>query len=325
MIDLTGRVAIVSGAGRGIGRAHALHLAKLGAAVVVNDIGVGINGAESCEANPAGDVVDEIIAGGGQAVACVDSVATAAGGLAATEVAIDTFGGLDILIHNAGIIGAGPVSTQPWEEIEAVLAVHLCGAYHLLRPAWEVMAKADFGRILLTSSGAIFGHPMVHAYAAAKAGILGLTKSLALEAEIAGLDIKINALAPIGATRMARDEQKSRWGALMDPDAVAAVAAYLCSPDCAVSGEAFHGGGGHISRIVFGIGRGWAKGEPGITADEVAAHLDEAMALHELIVPQTTNEMTDFLYRVATGRPGTLGGADVIPTAAQVHSAPAQP
>ncbi|BBY83410.1 SDR family NAD(P)-dependent oxidoreductase [Mycolicibacterium pulveris] len=316
MTDLTGRVAVVSGAGRGIGRAHALHLARLGAAVVVNDIGVGVNGAETAE-NPASDVVAEISRAGGRATASTDSVATADGGGAIVDLALREYGRLDIVIHNAGIIGAGPVATQPWEDIEAVMAVHLHGAYHLIRAAWPTMAAANFGRIVLTSSGAIFGHPLAHAYAAAKAGIIGLTKSLALEAEAAGIDIKINALAPIGATRMARDEQKSRWGELMDPDAVSAVAAYLASPQCRVSGEAFHGGGGHVSRIVLGIGRGWAKGEPGITAGDIATHLTEVMDLRGLAIPKTTNEMTDFLYQVATGRSATLSGAEIIPTEAR--------
>ena len=315
MVDLNGRVAVVTGAGRGIGRAHALHLARLGASVVVNDLGVAINGGHE-DGSPAEEVVAEILAGGGEAVASTDSVAEQAGGAAIVQTALDAFGRVDLLVHNAGIVGAAPVATQAWDEVESVLAVHLLGAYHLVRPAWPHLAAQGFGRIVLTTSGAIFGHPMVHAYAAAKAAVVGLTKSLAMEAQMADLDIKVNCVGPIGATRMARDEQKARWGDLMDPDAVSAAVAYLCSEGCRVTGETFHAGGGHVGRIVLGITRGWAKGEPGITADEVGLHLDTVMDTTELVVPPNTNAMTDFIYSVATGRTDALD-AGVLPTAAR--------
>ncbi len=316
MVDLDGRVAVVTGAGRGIGRAHALHLARLGASVVVNDLGVAINGGAE-EGSPAAEVVADIEAAGGTAVASTDSVATAEGGAAIVAAALGAFGRIDVLVHNAGIVGAAPVATQPWDEVEAVLAVHLLGSYHLVRPAWPHLAEQGYGRIVLTTSGAIFGHPMVHAYAAAKAGVVGLTKSLAMEAAMGGLDIRVNAVGPIGATRMARDEQKARWGELMDPDAVSAVVGYLCSEGCTVTGETFHAGGGHLGRIVLGLTRGWAKGEPGITADEVGAHIDEAMDLGDLVVPPSTNALTDFIYTVATGRTDSLSGAEVLPAAAR--------
>jgi NAD(P)-dependent dehydrogenase (short-subunit alcohol dehydrogenase family) len=316
VVDLKGRVAVVTGAGRGIGRAHALHLAGLGASVVVNDLGVAINGGPE-DGSPAHDVVAEIEAAGGAALASTDSVASAEGGAAVVAAAVDGFGHIDLLVHNAGIVGAAPVATQAWDEVEAVLAVHLLGSYHIVRPAWPLMAEQGYGRIVLTTSGAIFGHPMVHAYAAAKAGVVGLTRSLAMEAAMGGLDIKVNSVAPIGATRMARDEQKARWGDLMDPDAVSAAVAYLCSEGCAVTGETFHAGGGHIGRIALGITRGWAKGEPGVTADEVGQHIDEAMDLSGLFVPPNTNSMTDFIFSVATGRTDALSGAEVLPTEAR--------
>jgi NAD(P)-dependent dehydrogenase (short-subunit alcohol dehydrogenase family) len=320
-VDLTGQVAVVTGAGRGIGRAHALRLAACGAAVLVNDRGVEIDGAFSDGftdgASPADEVVAEITSAGGRAVASTDSVAAAEGGTAIVDRALQEFGRVDIVVHNAGIVKAGPVATQPWADIADVLSVHLHGAYHVLRAAWPQMATQQYGRVVLTTSGAIFGHPMVHAYAAAKLGVIGLVRSAQAEADMAGLDIRINALAPIGATRMARDEQKQRWGDLLDPDAVAAVVTWLASPACDLHGETLHAGGSHFCRIFLGQTQGWAKGVPGLTPDEIGDHIDEAFALDGFVIPASTNASTDALFERATGNTAKLSGDEILPSASR--------
>ncbi len=299
-IDLSGQSAVVTGAGRGIGRAHALALAERGASVVVNDIGAGIDGAGT-ERAPANEVVAEIERRGGRAQPSFDDVSTPEGGEALVGAAIDAFGKIDVLVHNAGVVLAGPFADQPIDDVRKVLDVHLMGAWHAGQPAWRDMATRGYGRIVLTTSGAIFGHPMVGAYAAAKHGIIGLTKSMHQEAALTGLDIKVNALAPIGATRMAREAQKERFGDLMDPSLVAAVCTYLASPDCDLSGEAVHAGGSHWCRIFLAQTRGWASGTPDVTPEEIRDHEDEAFELFDFEIPASTNDSTDLIHERATG------------------------
>jgi NAD(P)-dependent dehydrogenase (short-subunit alcohol dehydrogenase family) len=311
-IDLTGRVAIVTGAGRGIGRAHAVALAERGAAVVVNDIGAGIDGS-GVDDGPAAEVVAEITAAGGRAVASIDDVATPDGGQALVSRAQAEFGAVDILVHNAGVVLAGPFASQPLADVRRVLDVHLLGAWHVGQPAWRDMAARGFGRIVLTTSGAIFGHPMVAAYAAAKHGIIGLTRSLHQEAAMAGVDIKVNALAPIAATRMAREAQKERFGPLMDPAAVGAAAVYLASPACELSGEVVHAGAGHWCRIFLGQTLGWANGAPGVTAEALGDHIAEAFDPAGFIVPPDTNASTDLIHQQATGRSEAMSRVQIAP------------
>jgi NAD(P)-dependent dehydrogenase (short-subunit alcohol dehydrogenase family) len=315
-IDLDGQVAVVTGAGRGIGRAHAVALAERGAAVVVNDVGTGIDGTGRDE-GPAREVVDEIRGAGGRAIASGHDLADPTDGAGPVEVALGEFGRVDVLVHNAGIVVAGPFAELPVSEVRRVLDVHLLGAWHVGQPAWRAMVSQGYGRIVLTTSGAIFGHPMVAPYAAAKHGIIGLTKSLHQEAAMAGIDLKVNAVAPIGATRMARDAQKDRFGALLDPAAVAAVVTYLASPASRVSGAVFHAGAGHVCEIFLGQTWGWARGEPGVTPEEVAAHLDEALDETAFSVPADTNASTDLVYAAATGKTAALESDEILPAAAR--------
>jgi NAD(P)-dependent dehydrogenase (short-subunit alcohol dehydrogenase family) len=305
-------VAVVTGAGRGIGRAHAVALAERGAAVVVNDIGAGIDGSGQ-DAGPADEVVAEIIAAGGRAVASTDDVGTPEGGAALVDRARAEFGPVGIVVHNAGVVLAGPFASQPLADVRRVLDVHLLGAWHIGQPAWQDMAARGSGRFVLTTSGAIFGHPMVAAYAAAKHAIIGLTRSMHQEAVLAGLDIKVNALAPIAATRMAREAQKERFGPLMDPAAVAAAAVYLASPDCELSGEVVHAGAGHWCRIFLGQTTGWANGAPGVTAEVLGDHLVEAFEPAGYAVPPDTNASTDLIHERATGRTEAMARAQIAP------------
>ncbi len=315
-IDLSGQGAVVTGAGRGIGRAHALMLAQRGAGVVVNDIGTEIDGSGG-DRSVAESVAAEIREAGGKAVASTANVAAAEGGAEIVRQCIDAFGRVDMLVHNAGIVRGAPFSEQSLEEIRQIIDVHLMGAYHVGQPAYRDMASRKYGRMVFTTSGAIFGHPLVHAYAAAKLGVIGLARSIHEEAQLAGLDIKVNVMGPIAATRMARDTQKQRFGELMDPANVAAVVTYLLSPGCQVSGETFQAGGSHAARIFLGMARGWASGKTGLQPEEVAAHIDDVMDLRDYVVPPNGNAATDVVYERATGRDEKMTYQEIMPKASR--------
>src|SRR5215470_9070750 len=171
-MDFSGQVAVVTGGGRGMGRTYSLLLASRGAAVVVNDPGFQPGGGEP-DASVAAGAVREIEAAGGRAVPSTDSVATADGGAAVVETALRAFGRVDLLVHNAGVVAASTFADQPIEEVLSVLAVHLHGAWHVGQPAWRDMEKRGYGRIVLTTSMAQFGHYRQPAYAAAKTGVIG--------------------------------------------------------------------------------------------------------------------------------------------------------
>src|SRR3984885_865366 len=175
------RVAGLTGAGRGLGRSYALLLASRGAKLVVNDPGGSLKG-EGVDAAPAEEVAREIRALGGQAVACTESVATPAGGKAIIQAALDHFGRIDVLIHNAGNVRYGSLDEITQEDFEAVVNVHLMGAFHVVRPAFPIMCKAGYGRVVLTSSiGGLYGTKRVVNYGVSKAGIIGLNNVVAIE------------------------------------------------------------------------------------------------------------------------------------------------
>jgi len=311
-IDFIDQVAIVTGAGSGIGRAHALTLASRGAAVVVNDIGTGIDG-KGADEGPAESVAKQINSVGGRAVASTHDVASPEGGRAIVDRALEAFGRVDLPVHNAGIVHAGNFAETPLDDVRRVLDVHLMGAWHVGQPAWHEMETRGYGRIVLTASGAIFGHPMVGPYAAAKFGLIGLARSLHHEALAKQVDIKINTVCPIAATRMAREAQKQRWGDLLDPAEVSAVVAYLLSRECRVSGEVLHAGGTHLCRIFVGQTLGWAKGVPGLLPEEVAEHLDDAFDEAGYAIPLNTNSSTDLLFERVTGRREALATDEIVP------------
>ena len=298
---MRGRVAIVTGAGRGLGRAYALLLASRGAAVVVNDLGVQPRG-DDPDASVADGVVKEIEDLGGRAVAVTDSVATPEGGAAIAEAALDTFGQIDLLVHNAGVVTGSTFADQPIEEVTNLLAVHLLGAWHVGQPAWRDMARRGYGRIVLTSSMAQFGHLNQPAYSAAKTGIIGLVKSLAHDATTKGLDIRVNAICPLAGTRLAREDAKALWQDLMAPENVAGVVAYLLSEECALNGEILHAGGSHVARGVLGQTVGWAKRETPVTPEDVRDHLEEILDTADLAVPASANDQMEMVERFVTGR-----------------------
>ena len=299
-MDFSGKVAVVTGGGRGMGRAYCLLLASRGAAVVVNDPGVQPRG-DDPDASVAADVVKEIEAAGGRAVAATDSVATAEGGAAIVATALRTFGRVDLLVHNAGVVTASTFADQPMDEVLNVMAVHLLGAWYVGQPAWRDMEKRGYGRIVLTTSMAQFGHYRQPAYAAAKTGIIGLVKSLAHEARHKELDIKVNAIAPLAGTRLARPEAKERWGELIAPENVAAVVAYLLSDQCPVNGEIVHAGGTHFARGFLAQTRGWSSGTSPLTPEQVREHFGEALDLADYQIPADANDQMNIVERAVLG------------------------
>ncbi|BBZ15364.1 SDR family NAD(P)-dependent oxidoreductase [Mycobacterium branderi] len=243
------RVAVVTGAGRGLGRAYASLLASRGAKVVVNDIGAALTG-EGVDSGPAEEVVSEIRAGGGQAISCAESVATAAGGASIVEAAIDHFGRVDILIHNAGNVRRAPLGQMSYEDFDAVLDVHLRGAFHVVRAAFPLMRAARYGRIVVTSSiSGLYGNCGVANYAAAKTGVIGLANVVALEG--AADNVLCNVIVPSAVTRMAEGLDISAYPA-MEPELVAPVVGYLAHESCAVTGEMLIAVAGRVARAMIG-------------------------------------------------------------------------
>jgi len=263
------RVAVVTGGGRGLGREYALLLASRGARIVVNDPGGSLTGDGSDE-GPAHDVVREIIAAGGQAVASTDSVATPDGGKAIIDTAIEQYGRIDILIHNAGNVRRGSLKELSYDDFESVLDVHLRGAFHVVRPAFPLMCAAGYGRIVLTSSiGGLYGNHGVANYAAAKAGIIGLTNVVALEGAAEG--VTCNAIVPGAVTRMAEGLDTSAYPP-MGSDLVAPAVGWLAHESCSVSGELFVAIAGRVARAFIAETPGVYQ--PSWSIEDVATHID---------------------------------------------------
>jgi NAD(P)-dependent dehydrogenase (short-subunit alcohol dehydrogenase family) len=253
-IDFSGRVAIVTGAGAGLGRMHSIELAKRGCKVVVNDLGSARDGAGASH-SAADHVVDEIKAAGGQAVANYDNVATTAGGESIVKTAIDAFGKVDILINNAGILRDKSFGKMEEENWDIVMAVHLRGAFCVTKPAFNFMRDHGYGRIVMTTSGAgLFGNFGQANYAAAKMGIIGLTNVLKLEG--AKHNIKTNVIAPIAASRLTEDVMPPQFFEKLKPDFITPMVLYLCSEACQDSGTIINAAIGYYSRSAILTGPG---------------------------------------------------------------------
>ncbi len=267
------RVAVVTGAGAGLGRVYALELAARGCKVVVNDLGGAADGRGDSK-NAADAVVEEIRQAGGEAVASYDSVATPEGGEAIINAALSAFGRIDIVINNAGILRDRSFVKLGPEDWKAVLDVHLAGAYHVTRPAFAKMREQGYGRIVFTTSAAgLFGNFGQTNYSAAKLGLVGLMNSLKLE----GLkyDIKVNTVAPIARTRLTEDILPPDLLERMRPEFVAPLVLYLCSKECPVTGSIYNAGMGYYNRSSILTGPGAVVGAGEIpTPDTVAAALD---------------------------------------------------
>jgi len=263
------RVAVITGAGRGLGRSYALLLASRGARVVVNDAGVSMQG-DGTDVGPAEAVVQEIRAAGGEAIASTGSVATPEGGQAIVQAALDEYGRIDILIHNAGIVRRAPLSEISYEDFESVLDVHLRGGFHVVRPAFPLMCEAGYGRIVLTGSiNGLYGNSNVVNYSVAKAGLIGLSNVAALEGAEHG--VKSNIILPGAVTRMAEGLDTSAYPP-MDPELVAPTVGWLAHESCSITGEM-------LSSMAGRVARAFAAETPGVyrpswTIEQMAEEID---------------------------------------------------
>ncbi|MFZ5572768.1 MAG: SDR family NAD(P)-dependent oxidoreductase [Thermodesulfobacteriota bacterium] len=261
-INFEGRVAVITGAGGGLGRVYALELAKRGAKVVVNDLGGSRDGSGTGSATPAQQVVSEIEALGGKAVANYDNVATPEGGENIIKTALEAFGRVDILINNAGILRDKSFLKQDPQNWQAVLDVHLNGAYHVTKPAFIAMKEQGYGRIIMTTSAAgLYGNFGQTNYSAAKMGLIGLMNTLKLEG--AKYDIKVNTIAPLAASRLTEDIMPPEVFAKMKPEYVAPMVVYLCSEACKETGRIYNAGMGYFNRAAIMTGPAVQLGDAG--------------------------------------------------------------
>lgn len=287
------RVAVITGAGRGLGRSYALLLASRGAKVVVNDPGASLKG-DGSDVGPAQEVVNEINAAGGEAVACTDSVATPEGGKAIIDVALERYGRIDVLIHNAGIVRRGSLKELTFDDFELVLDVHLRGAFHVVRWAFPLMCKAGYGRIVLTSSiNGLYGNRNVVNYCMAKAGIIGLSNVAAIEGADEG--VKCNVILPGAVTRMAEGLDTSAYPP-MSPDLVSPVVAWLAHETCSITGEM-------LSSMAGRAARAWVSESPGIyrpawTIEQVAEQIDAIRGMQSPVVfnPAPSGQLDHIRY-----------------------------
>ena len=306
-IRFDGRVAIVTGAGAGLGRVYALELAKRGAKVVVNDLGGARDGSGAGSASAADKVVDEIRAAGGEAVASYDSVSAPDGAAAIVNKAIDAYGKLDILINNAGILRDKTLAKMEPDDWNAVMAVHLDGAYNVSRPAFLKMRENGYGRIVLTSSASgLYGNFGQTNYGAAKLALVGFMNTLKIEGE--KHNIKVNTIAPTAGTRLTEDVLPPDLAEKLRPEFVAPLVVYLCSEQCPVTGAIYNAGMGYYNRAALLTGSGVqlrsgigipgpeevAKNISKISSMEGAVEYNEALtALGKLVEPGPTQEVPE--------------------------------
>jgi NAD(P)-dependent dehydrogenase (short-subunit alcohol dehydrogenase family) len=270
------RVVVITGGGRGLGRAYAELLAAQGARVVVNDLGVTMAG-DGTREDPAGEVVAAIEASGGQAVANRDTVATAAGGKAIIEQALDTYGRIDVLIHNAGNVRRALLAEMTEEIFRSVLDVHLVGGFNVLQPAFAAMCKAGYGRIVMTTSiGGLYGNYEVANYSGAKAGLIGLSHTAAIEGAAHG--VKSNCIAPSAVTRMSEGIDITQFPPL-GPEFVAPAVGWLAHESCSISGEILVALGGRMAKAYLAETKGawqpaWSMADMGARIGDIDDRAD---------------------------------------------------
>jgi NAD(P)-dependent dehydrogenase (short-subunit alcohol dehydrogenase family) len=283
-----GRVALVTGAGRGMGREHARLLAARGASVVVSDAGVDLFGSGSDHA-PAHDVCDEIHAAGGDAVPFTGDLTDADVARDAVRLAVETFGRIDVLVHNAGFtLGGRAFEDDTLERLDKQLAINPRAAFALVNEAWPHFRAQQFGRVVLTASTAVYGIPTSVPYSTAKAAYIGLTRALAASGR--AFDVTVNAIAPAGATRMAEnlDESDFRTWFLetMRPELVSPLVAVLAHDECRVTGELFAVGGGRVARTVLAETQGYVNAD--LNPEVLRDHFDDVMSESLRFQPRDT-------------------------------------
>jgi len=282
------RVAIVTGAGGGLGKTYALELGRRGARVVVNDLGGATDGTGASQ-SAADAVVAEIQAAGGEAIASYHSVTSPEGGAAIIDTAVRGFGGIDIVINNAGILRDKTFAKLEPADLDAVLDVHLRGAFFVSQPAFRHMKEKGYGRFLFTSSAAgIFGNFGQTNYGAAKMGVVGLSNVLAVEG--AKSNIKSNVIAPIARTRMT-EQLLGPLAQHLEPDQVTPLACYLVSEECNLTHEVFSVGGGRYARVFTGMCRGWVAGRgkrPSL--EDIRDHMKDIMNTDGFTIPASVND-----------------------------------
>ena len=283
-----GKVAIITGAGGGLGRQHALLMAARGALVVVNDLGGALDGSGS-DKGAAQKVVDEIISLGGEAVADTNSVSTPEGGEAIVAGAVKAFGRVDIVINNAGILRDKSFHNMDPSLMNPVFDVHLKGAFHVTQPAFVLMREQGYGRIVSTSSAAgIFGNFGQTNYGAAKMGLVGFTRVLAVEG--AKYNIKANAIAPLALTRMTESLFSGAMAEKLQPGLISPIVAYLAHDECPVSGEVYSVGGGRVARVFIAETEGYHN--PNLTMEDVRDNFTQIRNEEGYKVPANIGEET---------------------------------
>ena len=288
-----GKVAVITGAGGGLGRQHALLLASRGALIVVNDLGGTVDGS-GADSSAAQKVVDEIRAAGGEAVANHDSVSTPEGGEGIIQTAVDAYGRVDIVINNAGILRDKTFHNMTPDLVDPVIDVHLKGAFNVTRPAWIRMREQGYGRIVSTSSAAgIFGNFGQANYGAAKMGLVGFSRVLA--AEGAKYNIKANVIAPLALTRMT-ENLMGAVGDKLDPALVTPIVAWLSHEDCDVSGEIYSVGGGRVARVFIGETQGYYK--PNISLEDIRDNWEQIRDTDGYQIPANLPEETAMFFNV---------------------------
>lgn len=294
-IDFKDRVAVVTGAGGGLGRTYALELAKRGCKVVVNDPGVARDGTGGDSA-PADQVVAEIQAAGGEAVASHDGVETEAGGQAIVAAATDTWGRLDVLIHNAGILRDRSFAKMTADEWKAVLAVHLDGGFNVSNPAFKVMKAAGYGRMLMTTSvSGLFGNFGQASYGAAKMGLVGLMNVLTIEGK--KYDIKVNGLSPTAHTRMTGDlKREGLPDVSRDTGHVTAAAVFMVSEACQDTGVIIHAGHGFYGRIQVAHNDGVFLGREPTSVEDFADNWGRITAFDQVETKPTLQAYMGLVY-----------------------------
>jgi NAD(P)-dependent dehydrogenase (short-subunit alcohol dehydrogenase family) len=293
MIDFSGQVAVVTGAGRGLGRLYALELARRGASVLVNDIGGTLHG-DGADPGVADRVVEEIERAGGVAITSHDSVDSPEGGEAIIRAALDRFGRVDSVVSNAGIFHTAPFDQLTHENWRRMLSVHLDGGFHLSQPAFRVMKSQGYGRfVFIASSAGLFGQPLAAHYAAAKTGLLGLSNVIAVEGAPHG--ILANTVLPFGHSRMVTETvndpkaiEASGFLSAIRPELVVPIVVFLASRACGFSHHNYSACAGRYARVFVGLGEGWLA-EPGSnpSADDIAAHLSEVSTTKSFSVPMS--------------------------------------